>query len=163
MSASGKMSCGFLPPSSMETFFSVAAPAAAAARPTVVEPVNEIMSTSGSVVMGAPTSGPYPVTTLQAPSGRPASASKPARCKVEAEVISLGFTTHVQPAASANGSFCETISSGKFHGVMIETTPIGSLNKAQPVRAEIGVALARKLPRQGRGVAPDVGRALDFA
>ena len=101
----------------------------------LVEPVNEIMSTSGSVVMGAPTSGPYPVTTLQAPSGRPASASKPARCNVEAEVISLGFTTQVQPAASAKGSFCETISSGKFHGVMIEMTPIGSL-RTKPNRSE---------------------------
>src|SRR5580693_10446704 len=110
------MSWGFLPPSSIDTFFRVAAPAATAARPTILEPVNEIMSTSGSVVMGAPTSGPYPVTTLQAPSGRPASASKPTRCNVEAEVISLGLTTHVQPAASAKGSFCETISSGKFHG-----------------------------------------------
>ena len=48
--------------------------------------------------------------------------------RVEAEVISLGFTTQVQPAASAKGSFCDTISSGKFQGVMIDTTPIGSRN-----------------------------------
>ena len=40
-----------------------------------------------------------------------------------------------QPAASAKGSFCETIKSGKFHGVMIETTPIGSL-RTKPNRSE---------------------------
>jgi hypothetical protein len=108
MSASAKTICGFLPPSSIETFFSVAD----AARPTAVEPVKEIMSTRGSVVIGAPTSGPKPVITLQTPFGRPASSSRRARCKVEAEVISLGLTTHVQPAARANGSFWETISSG---------------------------------------------------
>jgi len=58
MSASGKITWGFLPPNSMETFFRVAAPAAMAARPTAVDPVNEIISTCGSVVIGAPTSGP---------------------------------------------------------------------------------------------------------
>ncbi len=42
-------------------------------------------------------------------------------------VSSLGFTTAVQPTARANGSFWLTISKGKFHGVMIDTTPSGSL------------------------------------
>jgi hypothetical protein len=45
------------------------------------------------------------------------------------------LTTQVQPAANANGSSCETISKGKFHGVMIETTPIGS-RYTKPIRAE---------------------------
>jgi len=58
MSASGKINCGFLPPSSIDTFLRVAAPAATAARPMPVEPVKDIMSTSGSVVIGEPTSGP---------------------------------------------------------------------------------------------------------
>ena len=42
-------------------------------------------------------------------------------------VRSLGLTTAVQPTASANGSFWETIRSGKFHGVITPTTPTGSL------------------------------------
>ena len=63
---------------------------------------------------------------LQTPSGRPASISSSPSSTVEAEVSSLGLTTAVQPAASAKGSFCATIRNGKFHGVMIETTPIGS-------------------------------------
>ena len=41
-------------------------------------------------------------------------------------VTSDGFTTQVQPAASAKGSFWLRIQNGKFHGVMIDTTPIGS-------------------------------------
>jgi hypothetical protein len=58
MSASAKMISGFLPPSSIDTFSNVADAAAIAARPTTVDPVNEIMSTRGSVDIGAPTSGP---------------------------------------------------------------------------------------------------------
>ena len=54
----GEDICGFLPPSSIDTFFSVADAAAIAARPTAVEPVNEIMSTRASLVIGAPTSEP---------------------------------------------------------------------------------------------------------
>jgi hypothetical protein len=33
-------------------------------------------------------------------------------------VSSDGFTTQVQPAASAKGSFCDRIQNGKFQGVM---------------------------------------------
>ncbi len=43
-------------------------------------------------------------------------------------VISEGFTTAVQPAASAKGSFWLTIRNGKFHGQMIAATPIGSFS-----------------------------------
>ena len=63
---------------------------------------------------------------LTTPAGRPACIRMSPSTKVEAEVISLGLTTAVQPAASAKGSFWLTIRKGKFHGVMIETTPIGS-------------------------------------
>ncbi len=42
------------------------------------------------------------------------------------DVNSEGFTTAVQPAASANGSFWLMIRNGKFHGVIMLTTPIGS-------------------------------------
>jgi len=42
MSASAKMISGFLPPSSIDTFSNVADAAAIAARPTTVDPVNEI-------------------------------------------------------------------------------------------------------------------------
>ncbi len=42
------------------------------------------------------------------------------------EVSSAGFSTIVQPAASAGASFIDAISSGEFQGVMAATTPIGS-------------------------------------
>ena len=43
-------------------------------------------------------------------------------------VSSEGLTTAVQPAASAKGSFCDTMRNGKFQGVMIAATPIGSFS-----------------------------------
>ncbi len=94
--------------------------------PTPVEPVKEIMSTAGCVVIGAPTSGPVPTRMLTTPAGTPASIRISPRTTVEPEVSSDGLTTQVHPAASANGSFWLTIRKGKFHGVMIETTPIAS-------------------------------------
>ncbi len=57
-SASGKITCGFLPPSSSDTFFSVGAAAATIALPTAVDPVKVTMSTRGSVVIIAPTGWP---------------------------------------------------------------------------------------------------------
>lgn len=41
-------------------------------------------------------------------------------------VISAGFTTIVQPQASAGAIFHMPIISGKFHGTMAPTTPTGS-------------------------------------
>ena len=41
-------------------------------------------------------------------------------------VCSAGFSTTVQPVASAGPSFQAAISSGKFHGMIWPTTPIGS-------------------------------------
>ena len=59
-----------LPPSSRNTRFSVSAPRAAMCLPTAVEPVNEIMSTSGEPVSTSPTAaGSAAVTTLNTPGG----------------------------------------------------------------------------------------------
>ncbi len=62
------------------------------------------------------------------PGGSPASVSMSASITVVDGVISDGFTTHAQPAASAKGSFCDRIQNGKFQGVMIDTTPTGCLS-----------------------------------
>ncbi len=124
--ASGKTICGFLPPSSSETFFRVCAAFAMVSWPIPVEPVKETMSTCGCVVSGAPASGPVPTMMFTTPWGTPAASRISPRTSVEAEVSSEGFTTVVQPAARAKGSFWLTIRKGKFHGVMIDTTPIGS-------------------------------------
>ncbi|MNL52832.1 hypothetical protein D3C87_1760360 [compost metagenome] len=104
-SASGKTICGFLPPSSSETFFRVCAALTMVSLPTPVEPVNETISTDGCEVMIEPTSAPVPVTMLTTPLGTPASCRISPRTRVEPELSSEGFTTVVQPAASAKGSF----------------------------------------------------------
>src|SRR5882672_3793842 len=125
-SQSAKMICGFLPPSSIDTFLSVCADLATACLPTLVDPVKDNMSTSGCVTSTSPTTLPVPTTMLTTPAGTPAATRISPSITVVPDVTSAGLTTAVQPAASANGSFWLTIRNGKFHGVMMLTTPIGS-------------------------------------
>ena len=63
---------------------------------------------------------------LTTPAGSPASIRISPSIVVVEGVSSEGFTTAVQPAASAKGSFWLTIRNGKFHGQITETTPTGS-------------------------------------
>ena len=94
----------------------------------------------------------------------PASSRMSPSRKVEAEVISLGLTTAVQPAASAKGSFWLTMRNGKFHGVISDDHADRlTQHDAEHRVAEISVSFAVKRASQRRGVAPDVDRALDFA
>ena len=46
----------------------------------------------------------------------------------ESGVCSAGFSTIVQPAASAGADFRVTIADGKFQGVMPAVTPTGCLS-----------------------------------
>src|SRR5712691_3974047 len=62
-SASAKMMLGLLPPSSSVTRLLVSAAMRIIWRPTSVEPVNEILSTSGCRTKAAPAVEPPPVTT----------------------------------------------------------------------------------------------------
>src|SRR6266699_3098742 len=73
-SASAKMMLGLLPPSSMVTRLFVSAAIFMTCRPTSVDPVNEILSTSGWRTSAAPAVEPPPGTTLNAPAGNPASS-----------------------------------------------------------------------------------------
>ncbi len=54
-----------------------------------------------------------------------ASASSPS-LRAVSEVSSAGFNTTVQPQASAGAIFHMPIMSGKFHGTIAPTTPMGS-------------------------------------
>src|SRR5205823_6199471 len=94
-------------------------------RPTSLDPVNEMACTLGCSAIGAPTSGPNPVTTLTTPLGRPASVSALSRFIVESGVSSAGLITHVLPQTRAGKSFQEGIAMGKFHGAIIPQTPMG--------------------------------------
>ena len=82
-------------------------PAAASdtARPARVEPVSETMSTSGWPAMASPTTGPYPVTRLKTPAGRPISSRISASTKAFSGATSLGLSTTVLPATSAGATF----------------------------------------------------------
>ena len=93
--------------------------------PTSVEPVKATLSTSGWAASAAPGT-PSPVTMLSTPGGKPASmTSSPSRSALSG-VCSAGFSTMVQPAASAGAIFHTAISSGKFQGMIWPTTPTGS-------------------------------------
>ena len=66
--------------------------------------MNETMSTSGWLAIASPTTGPTPVTRLKTPFGSPASWMISARMNALIGATSLGFTTTVQPAASAGAT-----------------------------------------------------------
>jgi len=56
----------------------------------------------------------------------PASRISSPKRSAESGVCSAGFSTIVQPAASAGASFQAAIISGKFQGMIWPTTPTGS-------------------------------------
>ncbi len=126
MSASAKTTLADLPPSSSVTRLIVPAAAAAIDAPTSVEPVNATLPTAGCSTSRWPTVRPGPTTTFTTPSGTPASRAISAKRSAVSGVSSAGLSTTVLPAASAGASFQAAIASGKFHGVISATTPIGS-------------------------------------
>ena len=105
----------------------VAAPFSMIRLPTVVEPVNEIMSTFGDSVSSSPTKWSDAVTTLTTPAGMSvfSAMSRPSRVALNG-VSGAGLSTTVLPVARACPSLLMVTSNGKFHGVMAPTTPTGS-------------------------------------
>ena len=95
-------------------------------RPTAVEPVKAILPTPGWEASRAPQSRPSPGTTLSTPGGSPFSSAMRANASIDSGVCSSGLTTMLLPAASAGATFHIVSSSGKFHGAMAPTTPMGS-------------------------------------
>jgi hypothetical protein len=124
-SASSNTMNGDLPPSSSDSFLPVPAVAMRMIRPTSVEPVNAILSTSSCSTMSWPVR-PSPVMMLTTPAGRPTSSQSSANRSAVSDVNSAGFSTTVFPMASAGAIFHASMSSGKFHGMIWPTTPTGS-------------------------------------
>ena len=125
-SASSNTMNGACPPSSSDTRTTLAALLARRIRPTSVLPVKLTcrtvrLSKNASVMPGASS----PVTTLRTPAGKPASTESSAMASAESGVCSAGFTTCVQPAASAGPILRVTMATGKFHGVIAAATPQG--------------------------------------
>ena len=125
-SASSRMRFGDLPPSSWHTRLTVGAAARATSIPARVEPVKETRSIPPWAAMAAPTTGPSPSTRLKAPAGTPASCRMSATMWAEKGATSEGFSTTVQPAASAGASLAMSWFSGQFQGVIRPQTPTGS-------------------------------------
>ena len=74
--------------------------------------MNVTTSTSRCPASAVPTSAPAPVTTLNTPSGSPASDASRANVSVVSGVSSHGLMTTVQPAANAGNTFHTAICSG---------------------------------------------------
>src|SRR5664279_555692 len=93
-----------------------------------VEPTNETLATSGcsSRVSTAILS---PCTTLNTPSGSPASVKSSAIHSDDEGSFSLGFNTTVLPAATAIGKNHIGTIAGKLNGLMIAVTPSGCCNE----------------------------------
>lgn len=111
------------------------------ARPTPTEPVKVILSMPGCAASAAPASAPAPVTMFSTPSGSPASCASSPRRSAVSGVSSDGFSTTVQPHASAVATFHNAIASGKFHGTIAPTTPTASRRVYAKYSAPAGAAI----------------------
>ena len=97
--------------------------------PTSVEPVKPSLRTIGFDVISPPIAGASaasPVTIEKTPGGTPASSASAAIASAVSGVCSAGFSTIVQPTASAGADLRVGIAAGKFHGVIPAVTPIAS-------------------------------------
>ena len=99
------------------------------ARPVLVEPVKEIISTRGSLTSCTPiVCGSEEGTILMTPAGMSVEcAALP--IKVAAHGVSgAGFKTTEHPADKAGIIFAKLICNGTFQGVMQPTTPMASFS-----------------------------------
>src|SRR5205823_4476974 len=100
---------GDLPPSSSDTGATCSAAARMTLVPTAVDPVKDTIATPGWRARAAPAGRPGPVSTLNAPGGKPASSTSLANASVDAGVWSAVLATTEQPAASAGAAFITRI------------------------------------------------------
>src|SRR3990170_4175813 len=127
ISASSITMTAFFPPSSREAFASLPAQFFPIILPIALEPVKDIIETSGWLVSASPASGPNPWIRLITPFGRPASSIILTKWTVVSGVFSSDFRTTVLPQSRAGNVFQHVIAIGKFHEVIIPITPMGYL------------------------------------
>ena len=80
------------------------------------------------------------------PAGTPASSASLTSASEVSGVSSAGLATTVQPAASAGAILRAIMAAGKFHGVMVATTPTGSFS-ANMRRPGTGAGITSPLAR----------------
>ncbi len=95
-------------------------------RPTSVDPVKLIPPTRASWINASPATLPDPVIRFTTPGGRPALSSRCIRYTADQGVSMAGLNTTVFPQARAGAIFRTGVTTGKFHGLMVATTPSGS-------------------------------------
>ena len=93
--------------------------------PTWVEPVKLTQSTSSESTNAAEEAGPFPLTRLTTPGGKPTSLRMRTSSTMASGSCGAGFTTTVLPAASAGATFPAMLTMGKLYEVMQATTPSG--------------------------------------
>ena len=104
---------GLLPPSSSVTRLMPSAAIFMICAPVAVEPVNATLSMPGCLTRCAPIVGPAPGTMLIDAGGEADLAPRARRAAArDSGVAASGFSTTVQPAASAGASFHVVIVSG---------------------------------------------------
>ena len=97
----------------------------ATSRPVAVEPMNATPLVPGLRAISSPTTGPGPVTRLNTPGGRSASAMHSASATAHTAVDGAGVHTTALPHASAGAISSAGIVYGQFHGLITPTTPRG--------------------------------------
>lgn len=130
MSASASTMVGDLPPSSSETGMIFSAAACAIVRPVSVPPVKLTFPVRGWRTMASPTMLPRPGSTDRSPAGSESSSrarliSRPSASETSG-VHSAGFSRTALPPARAGASFCASLATGEFQGLIAPMTPIGS-------------------------------------
>src|ERR1700730_8789643 len=124
ISASSNTTNGALPPSSSPSFFTPTAACWYRIFPTSVDPVKPTKRTAGCSHSTLPIADELPVRILNTPLGTPAFSASATSAKAVSGVSLAGFSTTVQPAASAGDTLRVIIEHGKFHGVIAPQTPI---------------------------------------
>ena len=99
-----------LPPSSKNTFLMLTAASVITARPVLVDPVNETMSTRGSLESNAPTPWSSEVTMLITPAGKSVCSAMISPSTAATHGVSgAGLRIRVLPAASAGPTLARLI------------------------------------------------------
>src|SRR5262249_2888663 len=139
-SASGKITIGFLPPSSRLTRLSPAAASLAMARPVGTEPTKPIRLTSGWRTSSAPTA-PSPVMMLMTPSGNMPSHSSP-NPQARQRRLLRAFDHNGIAGNERRRRFFGTEAEG-----MVERVDLGHhAERLPPCKIEMALALRERLP-----------------